>query len=41
MKVHIPFYFSLLLLKSFAWLNILIKCMMIAIRVQAAKEALL
>lgn len=34
MKVHIPFYFSLLLLKSFAWLNIIIKCMMIAIRVQ-------
>lgn len=42
MKVHIPFYFSLLLLKSFAWLNIIIiTYTMVAVRVRAAKEALL
>lgn len=37
MKVHIPFYFSLRLWKSFAWLNIIIiiiiiKYMMVAVK---------
>lgn len=40
MKVYIPFYFSRLLLKSFAWLNIITKYMMVAVGVQPDSKTL-
>lgn len=40
MKAYIPFYFSRLLLKSFAWLNIITKYMMVAVGIQPDSETL-
>lgn len=40
MKAYIPFYFSQLLLKSFAWLNIITKYMMVAVGIQPDSETL-